>query len=113
MVGGGLPRMARIATDQACPLFGGRLTPTIRPLLATAAWYAVMRLEHFVILDRPPYGDRVTPRELAVLRALSLGVGFKQAAEQLGISVETARTHLKKVKDKLWAKNMVHADVQG
>jgi DNA-binding CsgD family transcriptional regulator len=84
------------------------LTPTIRPLLATAAWYAVMRLEHFVILDRTPYGDRVTPRELAVLRARSLGVGFKQAAE-LDISVETARTHLKKVKDKLGAKNMVHA----
>jgi DNA-binding CsgD family transcriptional regulator len=42
------------------------------------------------------------------LRALSLGVGFKQAAE-LDISVETARTHLKKVKDKLGAKNMVQS----
>jgi DNA-binding CsgD family transcriptional regulator len=55
--------------------------------------------------NRPP----ITPRELAVLRLVSLGKDTSEIANMLGIGEETVRTHLKKVQNKLGANNRAHA----
>ena len=52
---------------------------------------------------------RITPRELAVLRLASLGMGGSEIAKRLGIGEETVCSHLKKVQVKLGARNRSHA----
>jgi LuxR family quorum sensing-dependent transcriptional regulator len=52
---------------------------------------------------------RVTPRELAVLRLLSMGRQTEKIAKVLGLGLETVRSHLKKVQDKLRVRNRSHA----
>jgi len=87
------------------------MTHSLRLLLIGAAGFAASRLEQ-VIQDSPRrFGGppRITPRELAVLRFVSLGMGSSEIAKQLGIGDETVRTHLKKVQVKLGARNRAHA----
>ena len=87
------------------------LTQPLRLLLIAAAGFAALRLEQVTgenprrIGDRPP----VTPRELAVLRLVSLGRGTYEIAKLLGIGEETVRSHLKKVQAKLGVRNRAHA----
>lgn len=51
-------------------------------------------------------GDaRLTPREIDVLRLLSLGYTYASAARQLGLSAHTVTSHVKKI----YAKLGVHA----
>lgn len=52
---------------------------------------------------------QLTPRELDVLRLVADGRSHAQIAAQLGIGVETARTHLKNACDRLRASNRTHA----
>ena len=54
----------------------------------------------------------VTPRELAVLRLLSVGHQIAETAQLLGLGMETARTHLKKAQAKLGVRNRTHAVAQ-
>jgi DNA-binding CsgD family transcriptional regulator len=87
------------------------MTHPLRVLLIAAAGFAAARLEQ-VIQDNPRrFGGPppITPRELAVLRFVSLGMGSREIAKQLGIGEETVRTHLKKVQVKLGARNRAHA----
>ena len=51
----------------------------------------------------------LTPRELAVLRLVSLGRTTEDAAKLLGLGEETVRSHLKKAQAKLGALNRAHA----
>ena len=51
----------------------------------------------------------VTQRELQVLGCLARGMRSPQVAEELGISVETVKTHLRLVRPKLGARNSTHA----
>jgi len=44
---------------------------------------------------------RLTPRELAVVRLLSSGCSYEQAAIRLGISTHTVVTHIKNAYRKL------------
>jgi DNA-binding NarL/FixJ family response regulator len=45
--------------------------------------------------------DALTPRELDIVRLVGRGLGNKEIAEELGVSVATVRTHLNRVYDKL------------
>ena len=50
-----------------------------------------------------------TTREQEILRALSKGYSYKEIADQLFISIETVRTYLRKIYDKLQVHSKVEA----
>ena len=52
---------------------------------------------------------KITARELAVLRLVSLGMASNETGTLLGIGEETVRSHLKKVQARLGARNRAHA----
>jgi len=78
---------------------------------------AVHRGRTFVNLTRPgeeqiarnsPAGGNpkpLSPRETEVLRLLAQGHSYREAAEQLGVSVKTIETHRKRLVDKLGLKS--------
>ncbi len=80
-----------------------------RIMIFAASSFAALRLEKLVVPSPASPDYIITPRELAVLRLLSVGMPFKDAAEYLGIGEETVRTHLKKVQMKLGVRNRTHA----
>jgi len=87
------------------------LTHPLRILLIAAAGFAASRLEQVTGDDPKRFGNqpRVTPRELAVLRLVSLGMASNDIAKRLGVGEETVRSHLKKAQVKLRARNRAHA----
>jgi DNA-binding CsgD family transcriptional regulator len=87
------------------------LTHPLRILLIAAAGFAALRLEQVTGQDskRAVSPPSITPRELAVLRLVSLGKGNNEIAKLLGIGGETVRSHVKKVQAKLGATNRAHA----
>lgn len=46
-------------------------------------------------------GDTLTPREADIMRLLGRGLGNKEIAHKLGVSVTTVRTHLNKIYEKI------------
>jgi len=98
-----------VAYWAARPL-GPVLTPPLRIVLQAAAGFAALRLEQ--VAEHAPSDDervRLTPRELAVLRLVSLGRTTEDTAKLLGLGEETIRSHLKKAQGKLGALNRTHA----
>ena len=87
------------------------LTPTARILLQAASSFAAQRLEHLTGLDVKRVGlrSRLTAREIAVLRLVSMGRQASEIAKGLGLGEETVRSHLKKAQVKLGARNRAHA----
>jgi DNA-binding CsgD family transcriptional regulator len=87
------------------------LTQPKRIILFAAASFAALRLEQLMDHDPRWMGKRatVTPRELAVLRLVSMGRRTEEIAQVLGLGEETVRSHLKKVQGKLGARNRAHA----
>ena len=87
------------------------MTEPLRLLLIAAASFGAMRLEQVIGVDPSRFGNRprITPRELAVLRLVSLGMGSSEIAKLLKIGEETIRSHLKKAQVKLGARNRAHA----
>jgi DNA-binding CsgD family transcriptional regulator len=57
-------------------------------------------------------GASLTPRELAVLRLLSVGKHVREAAEHLHLGEETVRSHLKKAQAKLGVHDRTHVVAQ-
>jgi len=56
--------------------------------------------------DRPPPGpDRLTERELEVLRLVTAGLRNKEIAAELGISENTTKYHLRNILEKLHAQS--------
>lgn len=51
----------------------------------------------------------LTPREQEVVRLLARGFLYKEIADQLGLSVETVRTHLHRIYDKLHVRSRTEA----
>ena len=87
------------------------LIPPFRALLFTAASFAAMRLEKLTGSDANRIGSRsrLTPRELAALRWVSLGKQINEVARLLELGEETVRSHLKKAQRKLGVHNRTHA----
>jgi DNA-binding NarL/FixJ family response regulator len=52
---------------------------------------------------------RLSPREQSVLDCIAKGLTYKQIADQLGISIETIRTHLKRIYQKLHVRSRTEA----
>jgi DNA-binding NarL/FixJ family response regulator len=50
---------------------------------------------------RPTAGDTLTPREMDIMLLLGRGLGNKEIARELGVSVTTVRTHLSKIYEKI------------
>ncbi len=88
---------------------GKEFTDAARIMIFAAASFAALRLDQLAVGPSTPPDHVITPRELSVLRLLSVGTPFKETAEYLGISEETVRTHLKKVQVKLGVRNRTHA----
>jgi LuxR family transcriptional regulator, quorum-sensing system regulator BjaR1 len=87
------------------------LTQRTRIMVFAAASFAALRLEQLACLDVDRIGSRahLTPREVAVLRLVSMGNQSREVAEALGLGEETIRSHLKKAQVKLGASNRSHA----
>jgi DNA-binding CsgD family transcriptional regulator len=89
------------------------LTQPMRIILFAVASFAALRLEQLTSDDpRWPEKARITPRELAVLRLVSLGKRTEEVAKVLGLGEETVRSHLKKVQSKLGVRNRAQATAE-
>lgn len=64
--------------------------------------------------NKPPQTleEEPTKRELEVLQAIAQGLSYQETADKLFISLDTVRTHLRKVYLKLYAKNKIEAIAQ-
>ena len=82
-----------------------------RALLYLGAAFATARLQKLA----PPFTGRLsksatlTPRELSVLRSLSLGHRVAQISKDLGLGEETVRSHIKKAQTKLGVRSSMHS----
>jgi DNA-binding CsgD family transcriptional regulator len=88
------------------------LTQPCRIMICAAANFAALRLEQLVGPDASRFGSfrpRLTSRELAVLRLVSMGRKSAAIAHELGVGEETVRSHLKKAEAKLGVSNRTHA----
>jgi LuxR family quorum sensing-dependent transcriptional regulator len=87
------------------------LTQPSRIMIFAAANFAALRLEQLAGPDVGRIGScaRLTSRELAVLRLVSMGRQTHDIAEALGLGEETIRSHLKKAEVKLGVRNRTHA----
>ena len=87
------------------------LTPQIKAIVFMGATFAAIRLQTLAAMDESRVGDKITltPRELSVLRLLSIGKQLRETAELLGLGEETVRSHLKKAYAKLGVQNRTHA----
>lgn len=56
-----------------------------------------------------PDSAPLTPREVEILRLLASGSAYKQIADDLGASINTIRTHIKRIYDKLHAHSRTEA----
>jgi LuxR family quorum sensing-dependent transcriptional regulator len=87
------------------------LTQPLRIVLFAAASFAALRLQQVTEADTRSVDKRtaITPRELAVMRLVSLGKRSEDVAKLLGIGEETVRSHIKKMQTKLGVHNRTHA----
>ncbi len=53
--------------------------------------------------------DALSPRELDVLKALAKGLSYKMVADELDISMDTVRSHVRKIYDKLHVHSLPEA----
>jgi DNA-binding NarL/FixJ family response regulator len=72
---------------------------------------AALEQEHFVDPAVPPPGSRgkLTRRQRQLLQLLADGESTSVAAQQLGLSEETVKTHTKNILARLAARNRAHA----
>lgn len=91
-----------------------RLSEDTRAILFMGATFSAIRLQKLVgsQVHRTGRGATLTPRELAVLRLLSMGNKVSDAASLLGLGEETVRSHLKKAQAKLGVNDRTHVVAQ-
>lgn len=81
---------------------GGSLTPGIARTVLD-----LLREQHGA--QRPLADVGLSPRELDVLRELTRGLAYKQVAAELGVSIDTVRTHIRGVYRKLQVHSVAEA----
>lgn len=59
--------------------------------------------------EEPVKDYHLTPREITILRSLSQGNSYKMIATEFSISIDTVRTHIKKVYEKLHVNSQTEA----
>lgn len=80
---------------------GAPMSPSIaRRVMAEMQLSQRSPAEHF---------SQLTPRELQILHLLSEGMSYKMVAADCGISLETARTHIKRIYEKLHVRSVTEA----
>lgn len=79
----------------------------IQPSLARLVLRRLQPLEEL----EPP--QRLTPREVEILQIVARGLSNREAAEVLGLSPSTVRTHLEHIYEKLEVGNRVEAVAEG
>lgn len=91
-----------------------RFSEELRAILFMGATFAAIRLQKLVGSQPGRIGKSaaLTPRELAVLRLMSLGHQVRETAQLLELGEETVRSHLKKAQVKLGVQNRSHAVAQ-
>ncbi|HEY7064539.1 MAG TPA: response regulator transcription factor [Chloroflexota bacterium] len=98
-----------LAVDQALD----ELVKSIKQIGAGEPVLAARELIELVTGAQPARSrPSLAPREIEVLQVLASGMSTEEAAAQLGISVHTVRTHLKKAMTKLDARSKVEAIIQ-
>lgn len=114
-----------IRDSLGCPI-GGRwifaywspklmsLEASDKSLLFLGAAFAAKRLQQLAppCVERLGNGAYLTPRELAVLRSLSLGRRVADIGKDLALGEETVRSHIKKAQAKLGVRTPIHAVAQ-
>ena len=90
------------------------LTNGVRALLSLASSLAAEQLQATspAVAQRIGNGSMLTPRELAVLRLVSIGKPLRECSSLLGLGLETVRSHLKKAESKLGVHDRAHAVAQ-
>lgn len=91
-----------------------RLSQEERAILFMGATFAAIRLQKLIgpLTDRIGQSAQLTPREIAVLRSLSVGKHMAEIATGLGLGEETVKSHLSKAQRKLGVRNRTHAVAQ-
>lgn len=60
--------------------------------------------------EAAPVADyQLTPREKEILQSLARGNSFKLIGSELSISLDTVRTHIKRIYDKLHVRSQIEA----
>ena len=104
---GEAPLLVHLFDDDPDPAASDRAAASVRREL--------LRHGANVVSDRPirgtdmPATRTLTPRELEVLRLVSLGTGTLRIAEELGISPHTVRNHVRNLRGKLGANSKLAA----
>ncbi len=95
-------------------VLSNRLSEEARAILFMGGTFAAIRLQKIAgpQVCRIGKGVALTPRELAVLRLLSVGHQLKDIAKLLELGEETVRSHLKKAQTKLGVRARTHAVAQ-
>lgn len=78
---------------------GAPMSPSIARLVISSMKTDTTAQKHYPL----------TPRELDILRSLSKGNSYKLIAAEFDISIETVRTHIKKIYDKLHVHSQTEA----
>ncbi len=77
------------------------------PMSPAIARKVISKLHQPPVSTTPDY--RLTPRETEILRSLSQGNSYKMIAAALRISIDTVRTHIKRVYEKLHVNSQTEA----
>jgi len=91
-----------------------RLSEEVRAILFMGATFSAIRLQKLAGPETCGIGrgKALTPRELAVLRMLSVGHQISEAAKLIELGEETVRSHLKKAQAKLGVHDRTHVVAQ-
>jgi DNA-binding NarL/FixJ family response regulator len=78
--------------------------------IAAGGSYVDPRLDRILLSPRATANlPQLSPREREIMHLMAEGMTAERIGEQLGVSVETVRTHVRNVIRKLRARNRVHA----
>jgi DNA-binding NarL/FixJ family response regulator len=93
------------------------LVPAIEQVLAGGAPMSMQIarkvVDHFHRIIRPASDvEKLTPREQEILRQLARGYSYKEISENLGISLNTVKTHLHAIYEKLHVQSRTEATIK-